>query len=186
MAEAEDSLYYMRARYYDPVVGRFISEDPLGFGGGDVNLYAYVQNNPVNKIDPRGLQTGAETGVIGGVVGGTAGVGAAAAGAGAGVGIGIILYPSSIAEEPVIPAPLRRDTIPDSNPDAAKPDEGVAEPWPAADDNRGFCIQMYVMCQNQGWTGNCQACMDRCTGSGNGNWPFRGPGGCHPRKKVCK
>jgi len=55
MAEP-NGLYYMRARYYDPNVGRFISEDPLGFGGGDVNLYAYVQNNPVNRVDPRGLQ----------------------------------------------------------------------------------------------------------------------------------
>lgn len=55
MAEPE-GLYYMRARYYDPSVGRFISEDPLGFEGGDVNLYAYVQNNPVNLIDPHGLQ----------------------------------------------------------------------------------------------------------------------------------
>ncbi|SPF44946.1 hypothetical protein SBDP1_520001 [Syntrophobacter sp. SbD1] len=53
MAEP-NGLYYMRARYYDPTVGRFISEDPLGFGGGDVNLSAYVQNNPVNMIDPDG------------------------------------------------------------------------------------------------------------------------------------
>lgn len=33
----------------------FISKDPIGFEGGDVNLYAYVQNNPVNYIDPSGL-----------------------------------------------------------------------------------------------------------------------------------
>ncbi|MBI5695633.1 MAG: RHS repeat-associated core domain-containing protein [Nitrospirae bacterium] len=50
-----NGFYYMRARYYDPQVGRFISEDPLGFGGGDVNLMAYVGNNPVNNIDPLGL-----------------------------------------------------------------------------------------------------------------------------------
>ena len=54
MAES-NGLYYMRARYYDPSVGRFISEDPLGFGGGDVNLMAYVRNNPVNHVDPFGL-----------------------------------------------------------------------------------------------------------------------------------
>jgi uncharacterized protein RhaS with RHS repeats len=36
-------------------VGRFISEDPAGFGGGDVNLYAYVQNNPIMLVDPLGL-----------------------------------------------------------------------------------------------------------------------------------
>ncbi|MHC1727319.1 MAG: RHS repeat-associated core domain-containing protein [Syntrophobacteraceae bacterium] len=54
MAEP-NGLYYMRARYYDPGVGRFICEDPIGFAGGDVNLHAYVVNNPVNRIDPFGL-----------------------------------------------------------------------------------------------------------------------------------
>ncbi len=41
-------------RYYDPETGRFLSEDPLGEGGGDTNLYRYVGNNPVNVIDPSG------------------------------------------------------------------------------------------------------------------------------------
>ena len=54
MAEPNGN-YYMRARYYDPSVGRFISEDPIGFGGGDVNLMAYVSNNPVMGVDPSGL-----------------------------------------------------------------------------------------------------------------------------------
>jgi RHS repeat-associated protein len=49
MSEA-NGLYYMRARYYDPKVGRFISEDPLGFDGGDVNLLAYVGGNPIRLI----------------------------------------------------------------------------------------------------------------------------------------
>ncbi len=53
MAEP-DGFYYMRARYYDPQSMRFISEDPLGFDGGDVNLYAYVKNNPVMGVDPEG------------------------------------------------------------------------------------------------------------------------------------
>ena len=52
-----NGFYYMKARYYDPSVGRFISEDPIGFAGGDVNVSAYVQNNPVNAIDPLGLMT---------------------------------------------------------------------------------------------------------------------------------
>jgi len=47
-------LYYYRARYYAPALQRFISEDPLEFGGGDVNLYAYVGNDPANLTDPSG------------------------------------------------------------------------------------------------------------------------------------
>jgi RHS repeat-associated protein len=47
-------LYYYRARYYDPGIGRFISEDPLGFEAGEVNFYAYVGNDPVNANDPSG------------------------------------------------------------------------------------------------------------------------------------
>ena len=50
-----NGFYYMKARYYDPTLGRFISEDPIGFDGGDVNLMAYVGNNPVRYIDPWGL-----------------------------------------------------------------------------------------------------------------------------------
>jgi RHS repeat-associated protein len=49
--------YYYRARYYNPDQKRFISEDPLGFGGGDTNTQAYVGNNPVNATDPSGLIT---------------------------------------------------------------------------------------------------------------------------------
>jgi RHS repeat-associated protein len=47
-------LYYYRARYYNPQLGRFVSEDPLGFGGG-VNSYAYAGGNPSNFGDPSGL-----------------------------------------------------------------------------------------------------------------------------------
>jgi RHS repeat-associated protein len=47
-------LYYYRARYYSPKLQRFISEDPIEFGGGDVNLYAYVFNSPTNYTDPTG------------------------------------------------------------------------------------------------------------------------------------
>ena len=49
-----NGLYYMRARFYDPNIGRFISEDPLGFGGGGINLYIYCNNNPLLLIDPEG------------------------------------------------------------------------------------------------------------------------------------
>jgi len=48
-------LYYYRARYYHPGMSRFVSEDPIRFGGGDVNLYSYVWNNPTRFVDPLGL-----------------------------------------------------------------------------------------------------------------------------------
>jgi RHS repeat-associated protein len=48
-------LQSSRARFYDPNLGRFISEDPIGFAGGDINLFVYLRNNPVNDIDPFGL-----------------------------------------------------------------------------------------------------------------------------------
>ena len=44
-------------RFYDPTTGRYITPDPIGFGGGDVNLYVYVGGNPVNRIDPEGLES---------------------------------------------------------------------------------------------------------------------------------
>jgi len=47
-------LIYMRNRWYEPQSGRFLSEDPLGLGGG-MNPYAYVGNDPVNRRDPSGL-----------------------------------------------------------------------------------------------------------------------------------
>jgi len=49
-------LNYYRARYYDPGLQRFLSEDPIGFGGGDVNFYAYVANDPLTWTDPLGLK----------------------------------------------------------------------------------------------------------------------------------
>ncbi len=49
-----NGLLYMRARYYDPEVGRFVSKDPIGLMGG-INIYAYGKNNPLRFADPVGL-----------------------------------------------------------------------------------------------------------------------------------
>ena len=53
--DPESGLYYYRARYYDPVAGRFLTRDPIKFKGG-INLYNYVRNNPINRFDPCGLK----------------------------------------------------------------------------------------------------------------------------------
>jgi len=53
--DSETGLRYYRARYYDPTIGRFISEDPLRFGGGD-SFYVYSEDNPASLVDPFGLQ----------------------------------------------------------------------------------------------------------------------------------
>jgi RHS repeat-associated protein len=48
------ALYFYRARYYDPVLKRFVSEDPIGLGAG-TNVYAYVGGDPIGFTDPDGL-----------------------------------------------------------------------------------------------------------------------------------
>jgi RHS repeat-associated protein len=69
--DTETGLYYYRARYYEPLLGRFISEDPIGFAAGDTNLYRYVNNNPTNYTDPTGeLAQVAGGAIFGGIFGG--------------------------------------------------------------------------------------------------------------------
>ena len=54
-ASGSYDIYYYRARYYDPNIGRFISKDPIEFLAGDFNFYRYVGGSPVNRTDPSGL-----------------------------------------------------------------------------------------------------------------------------------
>jgi RHS repeat-associated protein len=49
-----NSLYFLRGRYYNPNLGRFIAEDPIGQAGG-LNQFAYVADDPLNLVDPEGL-----------------------------------------------------------------------------------------------------------------------------------
>jgi RHS repeat-associated protein len=53
-ADEETGFYYNRHRYYDPAMGRYITQDPIGIRGG-MNLYAYAGGDPVNYVDPEGL-----------------------------------------------------------------------------------------------------------------------------------
>lgn len=66
----DTTLLYLRARYYDPWTGRFLSRDPFPMDANDtqsVNRYAYVHNNPVNHVDPSGeiIDTILDVGFIG-------------------------------------------------------------------------------------------------------------------------
>jgi len=72
---------HVGARYYDPVVGRFLQRDPVSLGGG-INLHVYAENRPTIHVDPSGLMTysevataagiGAALGALGGGLGGLA------------------------------------------------------------------------------------------------------------------
>jgi RHS repeat-associated protein len=67
--DKDAGLFYYRARWYNPTMGRFLTRDPVGLAGGDQNLYRYVWNNPVLYVDPYG-----EVGWVGAAVGGAIGV----------------------------------------------------------------------------------------------------------------
>ncbi|HEX6616918.1 MAG TPA: RHS repeat-associated core domain-containing protein [Gemmatimonadales bacterium] len=56
LVDDQTGLVRFGARDYDPGTGRWTAKDPLGFGGGRANLYVYVDCDPVNSIDPTGLQ----------------------------------------------------------------------------------------------------------------------------------
>lgn len=54
-----NGLYFMRYRWYSPLLGRFTQPDPAGLDGGDVNLYRYVSNSALDFVDPLGLKESA-------------------------------------------------------------------------------------------------------------------------------
>lgn len=93
------STIFLRARYYDPEIGRFLTKDPIGIQGG-VNLYQYAFANPINFVDPLGED--ALTHVFGGVktvggvleiaVGGSFGVASSWTGIGGVAGGAVVLH----------------------------------------------------------------------------------------------
>ena len=89
--DTDTELLRFGARDYDPRVGRWTSKDPIGFLGGDTNLYGYVLQDPVNLVDPFGLfclSAGIRDTVIGGISGA---IGGAVTGAISGGVVGAII-----------------------------------------------------------------------------------------------
>ncbi|UZP69164.1 RHS repeat-associated core domain-containing protein [Desulfovibrio mangrovi] len=54
--DSDTGLVHLGYREYDPRIGRFIQPDPLGYAGGDVDVYGYCLDDPVNLVDPLGLE----------------------------------------------------------------------------------------------------------------------------------
>ena len=54
--DADADLMYYRARWYDPVLGKFLNDDPMGFGAGDANVSRYVGNRSVSRADATGME----------------------------------------------------------------------------------------------------------------------------------
>ena len=86
--DTENGLHYNYHRYYDPNTGRYLTPDPIGLEGG-INLFAYVQNNPINFVDPYGEDPVVALALTGSAIGGPLG---AAIGATAGVILGVGVY----------------------------------------------------------------------------------------------
>lgn len=53
--DRETGLHYNGHRDYDPSTGRYVESDPIGLRSGSLSTYAYVNSNPVSKVDPLGL-----------------------------------------------------------------------------------------------------------------------------------
>jgi RHS repeat-associated protein len=59
--DGDGGIYYFRHRGYGPTIGRWLQRDPIGFWGGDVNMYRNLSNSPMNRLDPMGLSERFET-----------------------------------------------------------------------------------------------------------------------------
>jgi RHS repeat-associated protein len=100
--DPDTGLVRLGARDYDPRTGRWTVKDPIFFKGGDTNLYGYVQNDPVNFIDPLGLVNWRNSAIaaaqaVGGTLGAAGGVVITFESAGIGAVGGIAMFGAGYA-----------------------------------------------------------------------------------------
>ncbi|RZI80484.1 MAG: RHS repeat-associated core domain-containing protein, partial [Rubrivivax sp.] len=153
--DKETGTLYNYYRTYNPATGRYLQSDPIGLGGG-VNTYGYANGSPTDTSDPLGLWGCKLVGLL--------------------VICDLNPPPLPIPDERYPPPIPKTPVWPPAPPDVPP----TPEKWPK--DSKGFCIRTYANCINHDWTGSCEACMTRCIGSGNGDWPFDM---CKPKNKWC-
>ncbi len=175
--DQETGKHYNANRDYDPAGGRYIQSDPIGLNGGQWSTYSYVGGQPTRYTDPKGLLLPA---LLIPLIGGSISLGDVAIG----TLLAGLLMTSGDTQGPRTPdvmsyAPGYRPGSWPPPPPAPPTDK--PESWPDGDDWRGQCIRLYAQCQRDKWTGNCGACLNKCTAQKE--WPFQGPGACRPRKK---
>jgi len=117
--DRETGLYYNYFRYYDPETGRYITSDPIGLDGG-INTYVYVENNPLNWVDPLGLRIVGHPGAAhGGIQGSnaTTSLNISLGPISVNIGAGGVTFPANLSPAVGITAQVSQPTTPDGSND---------------------------------------------------------------------
>jgi len=169
--DEETGLYFYRARAYSPTPGRFLQTDPIG-SKGEINLYAYVGNNPINATDPNG-----HFGMLSfvGVGIGVAGVACAVlepcgaiAVAGAG-GIAVINAPMALDSLAIGSGALLTDSVFSEVPPIVGPGPFAGDSVPAGPSARPTGPQPEQI-NGIGDASDCHTCGTSDPGTTSGNW----------------